>query len=80
MVRGGIPGDRCNLFTPDASVSLSDQEGLEQNIYLLMMLKAVKVMRKCKLIILLLQLSHPKSPVVLPVICAQLLWGQKYHF
>jgi hypothetical protein len=29
--RGGIPDDRYNPFTPDASVSLSDQEGLEQN-------------------------------------------------
>ena len=29
--RGGIPDDRCNPFTPDASVSLSDQEGSEQN-------------------------------------------------
>jgi hypothetical protein len=32
--RGGIPNDRCNPFTPDASVSLSDQEALEQNISL----------------------------------------------
>ena len=32
--RGGIPDDRCNPFTPDASVSLSDQEGSEQNISL----------------------------------------------
>ncbi len=24
--RGGIPDDRCNPFTSDASVSLSDQE------------------------------------------------------
>ncbi len=45
MGRGGIPNDRCNQFTPDASVSLSDQEGSE-NIFLLMMSKAVKVMRK----------------------------------
>ncbi len=49
-------------------------------IFLLMMSKAVKVMRKCKLIIQLLRLSHPKSPVVLPVICAELLWGQKLSF
>ncbi len=34
MGRGGIPDDRCNPFTPDASVSLLDQEGLEQNISL----------------------------------------------
>ena len=73
--RGGIPDDRYNPFTPDASVS-SDQEGSEQKI-LLMMLKAVKVMRKCKLIILLLQLSHPKSPVVLPMICAVLDSGKR---
>ncbi len=32
--RGGIPNDRCNPFTPDVSVSLSDQEGSEQNISL----------------------------------------------
>ncbi len=52
----------------------------QNNIFLLMMSKAMKITRKCKLIILLLRLSHPKSPVVLPVICAQLLWGQKYHY
>ena len=34
MGRGGIPNDRCNLFTPDASVSLSNQEGLEKYISL----------------------------------------------
>ncbi len=32
--RGGIPDDRCNPFTPDASVSLSDQDGLEKYISL----------------------------------------------
>jgi hypothetical protein len=34
MGRGDIPDDRCNLFTPDASVSLSNQEGLEKYISL----------------------------------------------
>jgi hypothetical protein len=29
--RGGIPNERCNPFTPDASVSLSYQEGSEHN-------------------------------------------------
>ena len=32
--RGGIPDDRCNPFTPDVSVSLLDQEGLEKYISL----------------------------------------------
>ncbi len=32
--RGGISNDRCNPFTPDARISLSDQEGSEQNISL----------------------------------------------
>ncbi len=29
--RGGILNDRCNPYTPDASVSFLDQEGSEQN-------------------------------------------------
>jgi hypothetical protein len=33
-VRGGIPDDGYNPFTPDASVSLLDQEGSEQYISL----------------------------------------------
>ena len=51
-----------------------------KNIFLLMMSKAVKVMRKCKLIILLLRLSHPKSPVVLPVILCTAPMGTKISF
>ncbi len=32
MGRGGIPDDRCNPFTPDASVSLSDQVCLPSSV------------------------------------------------